>query len=72
MKVYFDAAGALIVEGDDATEWLALHTWIDTWSAGKVPLWVRTKVYDTKDTECKGTPFLVPSLRQLFREQEQR
>lgn len=66
MKVYFDADGSLTVEGEDATEWLALRTWADNWTAQKVPLWVRTKDYDTGDTTLKPPP-LRPSLRQLFR-----
>lgn len=65
MKVYFDADGSLTVEGEDATEWLALRTWADNWSDGKTPLWVRTKDYDTFDTTLRPPP-LVPSLRQLF------
>lgn len=64
MRVYFDAAGALIVEGDDATEWLALRTWAKTWRDGNVPLWVKTKAYDADGTTPKT--FLAPSLLQLF------
>lgn len=65
MKVYFDADGSLTVEGEDATEWLALRTWADNWSSNAVPLWVRTKDYDTA-TKLQP-PLLVPSLRQLFK-----
>jgi hypothetical protein len=66
MKVYFDADGSLTVEGEDATEWLALRTWADNWSDRKVPLWVRTRDYDTDDTTLKPPP-LRTSLRQLFK-----
>lgn len=66
MKVYFDADGSLTVEGENATEWLALRTWADNWSNQKVPLWVRTMDYDTGDTTMKPPP-LRPSLRQLFK-----
>lgn len=65
MKVYFDADGSLTVEGENATEWLALRMWADNWSAQRVPLWVRTMDYDTGDTTLHPPP-LRPSLRQLF------
>jgi hypothetical protein len=67
MKVYFDADGSLTVEGENATEWLALRTWADNWTALKVPLWVRTMDHDTGDTQLKPPP-LRPSLRQLFKD----
>lgn len=66
MKVCFDAGGSLVVKGEDATEWLALRTWCETFLARKAPLVVRTMEPDPNEREC-NLPLPRPSVRQLFR-----
>ena len=56
MKVYFDADGSLTVEGENATEWLALNAWVSEWLGGKAPLWVRVREYDVADTTMSPPP----------------
>lgn len=65
MKVCFDAGGSLFVEGEDATEWLALRTWCENFLARKAPLVVRTMEPDPNEREC-NLPLPRPSVRQLF------
>lgn len=43
MKAYFDVHGALTVEGEDPTEWLALRTWAQCWTDNTSPLWIAVK-----------------------------
>lgn len=62
MKAYFNVHGHLVVEGEDATEWLALKSWTADWTGGASPLWVSVKAPGPEgfaETDC----------RQLFRTQ---
>ena len=69
MKVYFDVHGALTVEGEDATEWLALRTWTARWSDNAGPLIVKWKT--ERMTQQLGDDMPWPAIetdsRQLFR-----
>ena len=62
MRVNFDVHGSLVVEGETATEWLALKTWCERWSDNASPLVVKTCKASDKPNE-----WLVDDLRQLYR-----
>jgi hypothetical protein len=64
MKAFFDANGALIVEGEDATEWFALRIWSESWNDNTAPLWIKVK---ENDPHAKPRGTLMDSWRQLFR-----
>lgn len=64
MKVYFDVHGALNVEGEDATEWLALRTWSERWSEDASPLHVLVKKPGVPDGPFRTRE---DDVRQLFR-----
>ena len=69
MKVYFDVHGSLTVEGEDATEWLALRTWSARWSENDGPLIVKWKTerMEQMPGDEKPWPRLEMDSRQLFR-----
>lgn len=69
MKVYFDVHGALTVEGEDATEWLALRTWTARWSDSSGPLIVKWKTerMTQQAGDEKPWPMIETDSRQLFR-----
>ena len=69
MKVYFDVHGALTVEGEDATEWLALRTWSARWSDNAGPLIVKWKTERMTQQigDEKPWPAIETDSRQLFR-----
>jgi hypothetical protein len=68
MKVYFDVHGSLTVEGEDATEWLALRTWTARWSnnAGSLVVkWKTERMMQLGDE--KPWPAIEMDSRKLFR-----
>jgi hypothetical protein len=69
MKVYFDVHGSLTVEGEDATEWLALRTWTARWSDNAGPLVVKWKTERMTQQlgDDKPWPAIETDSRQLFR-----
>jgi len=69
MKVYFDVHGSLTVEGEDATEWLALRTWSARWSDNAGPLVVKWKTERMTQQlgDEKPWPAIETDSRQLFR-----
>ena len=69
MKTYFDVHGSLVVEGENATEWLALRTWAERWSADRGPLIVKWLVAARRHSEdgTRSWTESEPEIRQLFR-----
>ena len=69
MKVYFDVHGQLTVEGEDATEWLALRTWAARWSDNDGPLIVKWKAERMRKDpgDVAEWAHIETDTRQLFR-----
>lgn len=69
MKAYFDVHGSLTVEGEDATEWLALRTWSARWSDNAGPLIVvwKTERIRREPGDAKDFPMIETDSRQMFR-----